>query len=83
MKTIKTFKDIIDAWPSLVEFALDMQISLDYARVIKAKVATGGQIPRKRDAFLVVGAKKHGIEGITYEFLAGLYAKKKGVKNAK
>lgn len=81
MKPIETFKDILDAWPSLDAFAEDMQVSINYARVIRDSVAKGGSIPRKRECHLVAGAKKRRIKGITYEFLAGLYAKK-GAENA-
>jgi hypothetical protein len=68
-----SFQTLIDAWPSLADFAADIRISENTAKGIRRR----DNIPSAYWADAVIGAAQRGIEGVTLEALAAL-AKARG-----
>lgn len=70
---IKSFRDVIELWPSIGEFAEDIGV----------KYVTG-QLMKHRDSIdadhwvaVVEAAKRRGFKGVTYEALARIRAGEK------
>lgn len=61
---------IIEAWPSLTDFAEDIGVSYNTAKHIRRR----GRIPADYWTRLVEASKRRGIAEVDLETLAGLYA---------
>lgn len=67
---MKSFAEIIDRWPSLRDFANDLDIPYTTAGSMKSRDAINPVYwPR-----IVASAKARGIRGVTYERLVAAYA---------
>lgn len=59
---------LIDSWPSLTAFAVDIGVAYGTAKAIRRR----GWVPPEYWAAAVRGANARGISGVTYEQLAEL-----------
>lgn len=69
---MKTFRDVIDSWPSLQAFADDLDVAYVTAQVMRHR----NSIASKRWQRVVECAGLRGLEGVTYEALAAIKAGK-------
>ena len=67
---MKTFRDVIDSWPSLQAFADDLEVAYVTAQVMRHR----NSIASKRWQRVVECAGHRGIVGVTYPVLAALKA---------
>ena len=72
-------KSIIDAWPDLHAYAVDIQATYEAAKQMRRRE----NIPSEYWADAVAGASKRGIEGVTLERLAAIAASRRTTKSAK
>lgn len=70
---METFAAVIDAWPSPAEFAADVGVPLNNARVWKHR----DSIPARYWPQVVAGAEARGLVGITLDLLAKLAARER------
>lgn len=70
---ITTFKQVIDAWPSVAEFAEDIGANANTAKLMRFR----DSISADYWVDVVKGAKARRIKGITLELLASIQAEKK------
>lgn len=70
---IKTFRDVIAAWPSLSEFAKDIGVSENTAKLMRFR----DSVAPEYWPFVVDHAKSRKIKGISLELLHKLRAEKK------
>jgi len=67
---MKTFRDVIDRWPSLQAFADDLGVAYVTAQVMRHR----NSISSRRWQRVVECAVVRGIEGVSYEVLAAIKA---------
>ncbi len=65
---MNTFRDVIDKWPSLRDFAADIGVQYVTAQVMRWR----GSINADHWDAVVQAAKQRGFDGITIELLAKL-----------
>ena len=70
---IMSFRQLVDLWPSVAEFAKDLRCRENTAHVMRFR----DSIHSRWWAQIVEGAKRRRIKGITFEVLARLQAEKK------
>ena len=68
---MKSFAEVIERWPSAVEFARDVEVKDVTARAWKAR-----GIPSEYWQRVMAAAEKRMIVGVTYELLASLAARR-------
>jgi len=73
MDTFNSFKDVIEAWPSVEAFADDTGVSANLVSVWKHR----DTLPNRVWAEVVAGAEAREIEGVTYATLVAIAAAKK------
>ncbi len=68
---MKSFRDVIDAWPNLQAFADDLRIPYVNAQVMYHR----DSITAERWVEVVTAAQRRGLNRVTYELLARLKAR--------
>lgn len=72
-------KTIIDAWPDLHSFAVDIEATYEAAKQMRRRE----NIPSEYWSSAVAGAERRKIDGVTLERLADIAASRRTAKSAK
>lgn len=72
-KTFANFREVIAAWPSMADFAADIGVKENTAKLMRFR----DSIAAEHWHVVVAKARQRGIKGVTTDLLAQLLAEKK------
>ncbi|HAU29826.1 MAG TPA: hypothetical protein DCW68_06950 [Rhodospirillaceae bacterium] len=73
MSVMQTYSEIINKWPSIADFAVDVDVYVGLAAVWKHR----NSIPPRYWQAIVSAASARGIEGVSIELFATIAASKR------
>jgi hypothetical protein len=73
---MQSFAALIDLWPDMAVLSSDTGVKESHLRTMKAR----NSVPPDYWPAFVDSAKRRGIPGVTFDVLAGLYARRQRVR---